>query len=301
VSVAKALAEVVVVPASPVQDEHWLAALRFVQGARRRARQDAKRLDELVLPGETRAALDLLASRLKNAREAEALGAKTPRGALFFGPPGTGKTVAAQALAAESDWAFIPLSGPELVSTEGRLQKALTEAADLRPAMLFIDEADDALRRREVNPRPDIVNRLLVLMDGAEGLPRDVLVVASTNHIEQVDEALLRAGRFTEKVRFNAPDVMGVRTAIDRWMEIRRVDLPLELACRLANTLGGKSVATIEGVLQYALDRAAMRAVEGGTQNVQFVQEDLLAALEVVAGVSALSLLDDSAPKAWQS
>jgi transitional endoplasmic reticulum ATPase len=261
--------------------DDWMAALRLVQGRKGQAPSSAKRLGDLILEDETRDALTLIAHRLRNPEKVEAMGGTLPGGILFYGPSGTGKTVAAQALALESGWAFLSVGGPDLIAERQRVNKLYREASDLRPALVFIDEADDVLRERRMSGTPDVVNRLLALMDGTSARVADVIFVAATNHPEQIDPALLRAGRFTEKVAFYPPAAHELPRAIEAWLNTRNVKLDAAIEPgELASLLAGCTIADLEGVLQYAVNRAIARGRD--SKRIQICNEDIGAALRVV-------------------
>ena len=282
VAVAKAVADQEGLQHDPITFDDWAAALRAVQGSKGRDASGGKRLDELILSPEVAGSLQSLAARMTDIEASEALGANLPRGVLFFGPPGTGKTAAARALAKASDWAFLPAAGPDFLNEPEALQRLMQQAADLRPALIFIDEADDLLRSRSINPRPELVNRLLTLMDGVGHRMQDVVLVAATNHPDQVDEALLRAGRFTEKIHFAPPTADGVALAIGRWLAAKRLSMPVAQVDALAARLEGTSLAAVEGVLQHSLNAAVHRALQSQTA-VQITWDDVEGAIRVVA------------------
>lgn len=261
----------------------WMGALREVQGRAGRAPADAKSLSELVLDPATRDALELVARRLQDAHRIESMGGTLPRGVLLFGPSGTGKTAAACALAKEAGWAFLSTAGPDLVAERGRLDKLYAEAKDIRPTLVFIDEADDVLRNRQISATPDICNKLLVLMDGTQEAIRDVVFVAATNHPDQIDPALLRAGRFTDKIEFMPPPPEQLPRFVSGWLKRKKVALEAGLdAFEVAQMLDGQTIANIEGVLQYALDRAIARHQEG--QSLTLLREHLQTACRMVLG-----------------
>jgi SpoVK/Ycf46/Vps4 family AAA+-type ATPase len=264
--------------------DDWMGALRTVQGRNGRVPKNSKRLSELVLEPQTRDALNLVAGRLKDIERIESMGGTLPNGILFHGPSGTGKTAAARALAMECGWAFLSVAGPDLLADREKLTKLYAEAKDIRPTLIFIDEADDVLRSRQYSSTPDLVNRLLVLMDGTEEKIKDVAIVAATNHPEQIDPALLRAGRFTEKVEFFPPPADQIPRAVSAWMRGKKADFEAGLdAFGVGDLLAGQTMANVEGVLQYALNRAIPRTQKG--QVVIVTKGDLESALSVVANV----------------
>lgn len=259
----------------------WMGALREVQGRNGRVPANTKSISELVLDAPTREALTMVAGRLTDAHRIESLGGTLPSGVLFFGPPGTGKTAAARALAKQAGWAFLAVSGPDLVADREKLTKLYAEAMDIRPTLIFIDEADDILRNRQYSSTPDLVNRLLVLMDGTEEKVKDVVFIAATNNPEQIDPALLRAGRFTEKVEFAAPPTEQIPRFVSSWLKGKKVMLSADLdAWEVASMLEGQTIANIEGVLQYALNRVIATAASGA--QLVIGRDDLNTAIRVV-------------------
>lgn len=259
----------------------WQAALREVQGRRGKLPANTKTMVELVLDANTRNALNLIASRLKDVARIEAMGGTLPTGVLFHGPSGTGKTAAARAMAREAGWAFLSVAGPDLISDRTKLDKLFAEAKDIRPTIIFIDEADDVLRNRQYSATPDMVNKLLTLMDGADDRVQDVVWVAATNNPDQIEPALLRSGRFTEKVLFAPPPQDMVPRHIALWMKGKGVAFAPDLdAFDVAERLEGQTIADIEGVLQYALNNAIGATADGNTPVIK--EHDLQTAIRIV-------------------
>lgn len=261
--------------------EHWMLALREVQGRKGRVPSDTKKLHELILPVETKDAIGMVASRLRDVHKIEAFGGTLPTGVLFHGPSGTGKTAAARALAMEAGWAFLSVAGPDLLADRKALDRLFSEAKDLRPTIVFIDEADDVLRNRQFSSTPDLCNKLLVLMDGTEERVKDVVVIAATNHPDQIDPALLRSGRFTEKVEFAPPPASEVPRFLSGWIKSRKVQLADDLdVFDLADAFDGRTIADIEGALQYALNKAISEHAASGRPVI--TKEHVHAAARVV-------------------
>jgi transitional endoplasmic reticulum ATPase len=261
----------------------WVGALRTVQARTAKTPTNAKSLSELILDTSTREALVLIASRLNDAYRIEGMGGTLPNGVLFFGPSGTGKTEAARALAKASGWSFLSVAGPDLVADRSKLSAIYADARDSRPAIVFIDEADDILRSRQYSSTPDLTNKLLTLMDGVDEKVKDVIIIAATNHPDDVDPALLRAGRFTEKVGFQPPQEDQVPRFIAAWLKDKRAGLEAGLdAFDMGSMCSGQTIANIQGALQYALNRAIHRHIGEGT--VVITREDFRSALAVVMG-----------------
>lgn len=237
-----------------------MAALRRVQGRRGATPESAIPLDQLILSADSRESLYMLANRLRDPLRVERLGGSLPTGVLFYGPPGTGKTSVCKSLAKEVGWAFLPTSGAELARDPKGLQKLYDKAKELRPAIIFIDEADDLLRDRGYSNSTEATNKLLTIMDGAGDRIRDVLFVAATNNPDQIDGALLRGGRFTEKVKFEFPSNDQIATYIENWIDMRKLRLITGITAQsIAEKLKPQSIADVESVLQHAVNRAISR------------------------------------------
>merc|ERR1712138_258754 len=144
------------------------------------------------------------------------LGVKPPRGVLLYGPPGSGKTLIARAVANETGAFFFLINGPEIMSklageSESNLRKAFEEAEKNSPAIIFIDEVDSiAPKREKTNGEVErrIVSQLLTLMDGLKARSH-IIVIGATNRPNSVDTALRRFGRFDRELDIGVPDDNG--------------------------------------------------------------------------------------------
>lgn len=266
---------------------YLMAVLREVQGRAGSLPESAMSLDQLVLSADQRETLGGLVMRLSKIEDIEKLGGSVPRGVLFWGPPGTGKTVTAMALAKSSGWAFLSTSGNDLLSNDKAVDKLMRQASDLRPCIVFIDEADDVFSHRGANPGITLLtNKLLAAMDGTKGRVPDVLFVAATNHYDNFDPAALRGGRFTEKVEFRNPGGNEIIRHISSWQE--KLRMPLAKSCTtevIADLLEGKSNSDVREILQAAVNIAATRHLREQKNDHRITLEDLIAARTSVSGV----------------
>ena len=154
-----------------------------------------------------------------------------PKGVLFHGPSGTGKTLMAKAVSQESNANFITINGPEIMSkfygaSEGRLRKIFEDAENNAPSIIFIDEIDSIAPKRvdtsgEVERR--VVSQLLSLMDGLQGRG-EIICIGATNRVNAIDEALRRPGRFDREIEFGVPNVKGRKEIF----QIHTRGMPLE-------------------------------------------------------------------------
>jgi transitional endoplasmic reticulum ATPase len=227
------------------------------------------------------------------------LGVDPPKGVLLHGPPGTGKTRLAQAVANESDANFMIINGPEIMGSgygesEKRLREVFEEAGKNAPAIIFIDEIDSiAPKRSQVAGEAEkrLVAQLLTLMDGLEARS-NIVVIAATNRPDAIDEALRRPGRFDREIVIGVPDENGRREILGihtRGMPLGdKVDLD-ELARTTHGFVGADLAAlareaAIEAVrrIMPRLDLDAREIPAEVLEDLMVTREDFLAALKRV-------------------
>jgi transitional endoplasmic reticulum ATPase len=258
----------------------FMDALRSVQGHAGAPLENVRPLNELVLSERTRIPLQNVLTRMRDPENTERHGGTLPTGVVFSGPPGTGKTAAAKALAKELGWTFLASTGAELSRDVAALGRLYAKAKEQRPAIIFVDEADELLRRREFSANTEATNKLLTLMDGAADRVRDVVWIAATNHLDQIDPAVLRGGRFSEKVAFELPSREALRSHLTTWLKTRSIQLePTFTQSGLAELVGEASIADAEAVTQAAVNLAIGRGAP-----VVVTRRDVLDAIQIVLG-----------------
>ena len=201
------------------------------------------------------------------------LGVDPPKGVLLHGPPGTGKTRLAQAVANESDAQFFAINGPEIMGSgygesEKRLREVFEQATKSAPAIVFIDEIDSiAPKRSQVTGEAEkrLVAQLLTLMDGLEARS-NLVVIAATNRPDAIDEALRRPGRFDELVYVGTPDEKGR----ERILGIHTADMPIASDVSLA-AVARKTERFTGADLEDVVRRAGLNALRRAGGDVQQV------------------------------
>ena len=210
------------------------------------------------------------------------LGVDPPRGVLLHGPPGTGKTRLAQAVANESDAEFFTINGPEIMGSgygesEKRLREVFEEASRAAPAIIFIDEIDSiAPKRTQVMGEAEkrLVAQLLTLMDGLEKRA-NLVVIAATNRPDAIDEALRRPGRFDREIVIGVPDERGRREILS----IHTRGMPLEAEVdlnELARVTHGFVGADIAALTREAAIEAVRRIMPRLDLDERTIPQDVL-------------------------
>jgi transitional endoplasmic reticulum ATPase len=202
----------------------------------------------------------------------EQIGGRIPSGLVFFGPPGTGKTQAAMALAKESGFAFLKTTGAEMMANPESWDKLVREAKDIRPVIVFVDEADDILRDRRYSNVGTLTNKILTTLDGGGGRVRDIVYVAATNHFDSLDPAAIRGGRLEEKIAFDVPEADDMTRYVDAKLKKlagSHFACTRETVESLLSALAGRSIADADAVMQKAIDAAAVRQLREGSTEIR--------------------------------
>ena len=215
----------------------------------------------------------------------ESIGAKMPKGILLVGPPGTGKTMLAKAVAGESNVPFFSISGSEFVEMfvgmgASKVRDLFKQAKEKAPCIVFIDEIDAIGQKRNSgqfggnDEREQTLNQLLTEMDGFEG-NTGVIILAATNRPDSLDPALTRPGRFDRRVPVELPDLKGREEILK--VHAKKVKIApgvdFNTVARMASGASGAELANI-------VNEAALRAVRAGRKSV--TQADLEESIEVV-------------------
>ena len=245
---------------------------------------DGIRFEDVAGEDEAKENLAEIVDYLHNPQKYTDVGASMPKGVLLVGPPGTGKTMLAKAVAGESNVPFFSMSGSEFVEMfvgmgASKVRDLFKQAKEKAPCIVFIDEIDAIGKKRDGqiggnDEREQTLNQLLTEMDGFEK-NNGVIILAATNRPETLDPALTRPGRFDRRVPVELPDLQG-REAILK-VHAKKVklsdDVDLHTIARMASGASGAELANI-------VNEAALRAVRGSRKVV--TEADLEESVEVV-------------------
>ena len=229
--------------------------------------------------------LQEIVNYLHDPKQYEEIGASMPKGILLVGPPGTGKTMLAKAVAGESNVPFFSISGSEFVEMfvgmgASKVRDLFKQAKEKAPCIVFIDEIDAIGQKRNSgqlggnDEREQTLNQLLTEMDGFEG-NTGVIILAATNRPDSLDPALTRPGRFDRRVPVELPDLKGREEILK--VHAKKVAMApgvdFNTVARMASGASGAELANI-------VNEAALRAVRAGRKSV--TQADLEESIEVV-------------------
>lgn len=234
---------------------------------------------------EAKESLQEIVRYLHDPMQYKSIGATMPKGVLLVGPPGTGKTMLAKAVAGESNVPFFSISGSEFVEMfvgmgASKVRDLFKQAKEKAPCIVFIDEVDAIGGKRTAgnlggnDEREQTLNQLLTEMDGFEG-NNGVVILAATNRPENLDPALLRPGRFDRRVPVELPDLKGREDILKVHSKKVKTEpnIDYNVVARMASGASGAELANI-------INEAALRAVREGRKAVS--QKDLEESIEVV-------------------
>ena len=245
---------------------------------------DGIKFDDVAGEDEAKENLAEIVDYLHNPKKYSDVGAQMPKGVLLVGPPGTGKTMLAKAVAGEANVPFFSMSGSEFVEMfvgmgASKVRDLFKQAKEKAPCIVFIDEIDAIGKKRDGkiggnDEREQTLNQLLTEMDGFQG-NNGVIILAATNRPESLDPALTRPGRFDRRVPVELPDLKGREEILKVHAKRIKVgdDVDFHVIARMAAGTSGAELANI-------INEAALRAVRNNRTVV--CQADLEESIEVV-------------------
>ena len=242
------------------------------------------KFDDVAGEDEAKENLQEVVNYLHDPSKYQDIGASMPKGILLVGPPGTGKTMLAKAVAGEANVPFFSMSGSEFVEMfvgmgASKVRDLFKQAKEKAPCIVFIDEIDAIGKKRDGqlggnDEREQTLNQLLTEMDGFEG-NTGVIILAATNRPESLDPALTRPGRFDRRVPVELPDLKGREEILKVHAKKIKIaeDVDFNKVARMASGASGAELANI-------VNEAALRAVRDGRRFA--TQADLEESIEVV-------------------
>ena len=243
------------------------------------------KFDDVAGEDEAKESLTEVVNYLHDPSKYQEIGASMPKGILLVGPPGTGKTMLAKAVAGEANVPFFSMSGSEFVEMfvgmgASKVRDLFKQAKEKAPCIVFIDEIDAIGQKRSGgqyggnDEREQTLNQLLTEMDGFEG-NNGVIILAATNRPESLDPALTRPGRFDRRVPVELPDLKGREAILQVHAKKIKIaeDVDFNKVARMASGASGAELANI-------VNEAALRAVRDGRRFA--TQADLEESIEVV-------------------
>lgn len=242
------------------------------------------RFDDVAGEDEAKENLTEIVDYLHDPSKYREIGASMPKGILLVGPPGTGKTMLAKAVAGEANVPFFSMSGSEFVEMfvgmgASKVRDLFRQAKEKAPCIVFIDEIDAIGKKRDGqmggnDEREQTLNQLLTEMDGFEG-NTGVIILAATNRPESLDPALTRPGRFDRRVPVELPDLKGREEILKVHAKKIKIaeDVDFNKVARMASGASGAELANV-------VNEAALRAVRSGRRYA--TQADLEESIEVV-------------------
>ena len=259
------------------------ANARMMNFGKSRAKMTSKEdinttFDDVAGLKEEKEEVEELVDFLKDPAKYTRLGARIPKGVILVGPPGTGKTLLAKAIAGEAGVPFFSISGSDFVEMfvgvgASRVRDLFEEAKQNAPCIVFIDEIDAVARRRGTgmggghDEREQTLNQLLVEMDGF-GVNEGIIVMAATNRVDILDQAIMRPGRFDRKVYVGRPDVKGREEILKVHAANKALAEDVDLK-QVAQSTVGFTGADLENLLNEAAILAA------GEDRAYILQEDI--------------------------
>ena len=266
------------------------------------------RFSDVAGISEVKSELSEIVDFLKNPQKYRNFGIKMPKGVLMVGPPGVGKTLVAKAVAGEANVPFFYQNGASFVQIyvgmgAKRVRELFSKAKSYAPSIIFIDEIDAVGKSRggtRNDEREATLNQLLTEMDGFED-NSGVIVIAATNRIEMIDEALLRSGRFDRRIFLSMPDFNDRVAILNTYLKDKKCDVSAEDIARMSVGFSGAALSTLvneaainalrnnESVLKIRDFEAVLNKVLLGKKKVLSYSESEKKIQAVYQGAKALS------------